>query len=386
MDASRASLLFGEHLGGSPAIVVRSPGRVNLIGEHTDYTQGFVLPMAIDRAVWIAARPRGDRRVLVQSLDCGQRAEFDLDRLASARDGWVAYLSGIAWSLVEAGHQPSGWEGIIAGDLPLDAGLSSSAALELAAARVFASLSNLPWEPTAMARLARRAENAWVGVACGVMDQLASACGVRDHALLIDCRSLAIEPVPLPAGVAVLVLDTRVPRRLAETAYNERRHECAAAALRLGVDALRDLDRERLESLRGQLEDHLYRRARHVVSENDRTVRAARALQADDVGLAGRLMVASHRSLAEDFEVSCAELDGMVQCALAQPGCHGARLTGAGFGGCAVALVEVGAAERCLADTLAAYARRSGRPGRGWICRADEGTTVTRCESGPTRC
>ncbi len=386
MDASRASQIFRERLGGRPAVVVRSPGRVNLIGEHTDYNQGFVLPMAIDRAVWIAARPRRDRRVVARSLDSERPAEFDLDRPETARDGWAAYVAGIAWSLAQAGHPLSGWEGIVAADVPPDAGLSSSAALELAVARVFVALSGLAWDPLAMARMARRAENEWVGVACGVMDQLASACGLRDHALLIDCRSLAIEPVPLPAGAVVLVLDTRVSRRLADTPYNQRRQECAAAALRLGVDSLRDLDHGRLEIGRGSLGEVLYKRARHVFTEGERVLLAARALRAGEADAFGRLMLASHDSLAEDFEVSCPELDSMVHCALSQPGCHGARLTGAGFGGCAVALVEAGAAQQCLAGALAAYAGETGRPARGWACRADEGTAVIKCESEPTRC
>ena len=376
MDASRASQLFGEHFGSRPAVVVRSPGRVNLIGEHTDYNHGFVLPLAIDRAVWIAARPRSDRRVLARSLDCEHPAEFDLDQVASARSGWAAYVSGVAWSLAQAGHRLSGWEGLVTSDLPPDAGLSSSAALELAVARVFAALSGLPWDPVALARTARRAENEWVGVACGVMDQLVSACGLRDHALLIDCRSLAMEPVPLPTGATVLVLDTRVSRRLADTAYNQRRQECAAAALRLGVDSLRDLDPVQLERSRGWLDANLYRRALHVITENARTLDGARALRAGEVEAFGRLMLASHRSLAEDFAVSCQELDAMVRCARSQPGCHGVRLTGAGFGGCAVALAEAGAAERCLAGALAAYAGETRRPGRGWVCRADGGTTV----------
>lgn len=386
MDASQVSRHFGDHFGGRPMAVVRSPGRVNLIGEHTDYNQGFVLPMAIDQAVWVAARPRSDRRLRVLSLDVEPPVEFALHRPEAARGTWAAYVAGVAWSLAQAGHRLTGWEGVVATDLPPDAGLSSSAALELAVARVFAALNDLPWDPIAMAHVARRAENAWVGVACGVMDQLACACGLSDHALLIDCRSLAIEPVPLPAGVVVLVLDTRVPRRLADTPYHRRQQECAAAARHLGGATLRDLDPGCLEARRDVLEENLYKRARHIITENERAIRAAHALRAGEVDAFGRLMLASQRSLVEDFEVSCPALDTMVQCALSQPGCHGARLTGAGFGGCAVALVETGSAQRSLTGALTAYANETGRSGRGWICRADDGTRVIECRSGTTRC
>ena len=222
---------FERRFGARPALVARAPGRVNLIGDHTDYNDGFVLPMAIDRAVWIALRPRRDDRVELHSLDFGETARFTLGdpslRSGQARahgEGWVEYVRGVAWALGDAGLETgSGWEGIVAGDVPLGAGLSSSAALELAAARAFAGLARLPWEPARMAKLAQRAENAWVGVNCGIMDQLISAAGREGHALLIDCRSLATRAVPIPASAAVVVLDTATRRGLVDSAYNERR-------------------------------------------------------------------------------------------------------------------------------------------------------------------
>ncbi|MEA3310451.1 MAG: galactokinase family protein, partial [Chloroflexota bacterium] len=208
------TLIFAERFDEPPAFLVRAPGRVNLIGEHTDYNAGFVLPMAIDRALWIALRPRSDRRVSVHSLDFDETAEFELDALEQQDAGWVEYLKGVAWALQEAGYALRGWEGMLSGDVPSGAGLSSSAALELATARAFASVSAFPWDPVEMALLAQRAENEWVGVNCGIMDQLISAAGQAGHALLIDCRSLALTPVPLPPETVVVVLDTNTRRGL----------------------------------------------------------------------------------------------------------------------------------------------------------------------------
>ncbi len=221
---------FVHHFGGAPRWIVRAPGRVNLIGEHTDYNDGFVLPLAIDRAVWIALRPRTDRRVAVYSVDYDQAGEFSLDDLRHEQAGWIEYLKGTAWALQDAGHGLTGWEGVLHGDVPLGAGLSSSAALEMATARAFAVAGNLDWKPAPMAMLGQRAENKWVGVNCGIMDQLISAAGRAAHALLIDCRSLDTQPVPFPPGVAVAVLDTTTRRGLVDSAYNQRRSQCEAAA------------------------------------------------------------------------------------------------------------------------------------------------------------
>src|SRR5512136_35584 len=205
---------FENRFGGRPAFIVRAPGRVNLIGEHTDYNDGFVLPMAIDRAIWIALRPRSDRRVVVRSLDFDQTAEFSLENLVKEQIEWLEYLKGVAWALQEANYPLQGWEGVVGGDVPVGAGLSSSAALELATARAFAAISGFAWNAAPMAKLGQRAENRWVGMNCGIMDQMISAAGKAGHALLIDCRSLALEPVPLPAGTNVVILDTATRRGL----------------------------------------------------------------------------------------------------------------------------------------------------------------------------
>lgn len=351
---------FERRFGGQPAFVVRAPGRVNLIGEHTDYNDGFVLPMAINRAVWMALRPRDDGQVVVHSLDFDASATFSLDDLEYEDAGWIQYVRGVAWALQEAGYALRGWEGVMAGDVPIGAGLSSSAALELATARAFAAVSDLSWEPKIMARLGQRAENEWVGMQCGIMDQMISAAGEAGHALLIDCRSLETESVPLPPGTAVLVLDTATRRGLTGSAYNERRAQCEAAADFFGVPALRDVSVAEFEEQVDHLDDIIRRRARHVVTENERTLRAAEAMRRGDAVALGRLMNASHASLRDDFEVSSHELNTMVEIARRQAGCYGARMTGGGFGGCAVALMAENAVKAAMPAIAAAYQAETG--------------------------
>jgi galactokinase len=378
----RVTREFERHFGAPPVLVVRAPGRVNLIGEHTDYNDGFVLPMAIDRAVWIAARPRGDQRVLCHSLDFDQAVEFSLEGIRRAslrtrrRTGWGEYLRGVAWALQEAGYTLQGWEGVVAGDVPIGAGLSSSAALEMATARVFAATSGWSWDPTAMAKIGQRAENEWVGVSCGIMDQMVSAAGRAGHALLIDCRSLETQPVPLPPGAAFVVLDTGTRRGLVDSAYNERRVQCEAAARFFGVPALRDVSVAQLQSRADQLDDLARRRARHVVTENARTLQAAEAMRQGDAVELGRLMDASHVSLRDDFEVSSDELNSMVACAHREGACYGARMTGAGFGGCAIALVHADAAHTFAAAVATCYHATTGIAPNVYICAATMGVEV----------
>jgi len=358
-------------------LVVRAPGRVNLIGEHTDYNGGFALPMAIDRAVWIALRPRSDDQVIVHSLDFGDSTEFAMPRLHKGGPAWGEYIKGVAWSLSEAGHTLTGWEGVVCGDIPIGAGLSSSAAIEVAATRAFAQASRLPWEPTAMARLAQRAENEWVGVRCGIMDQLTSISGVRDHALLIDCRSLNVSTVAIPAEAAIVILDTGTRRTLATSAYDERRTQCQQAAEILGAPALRDVTLQDLDRARRELPETTWRRARHVVTENERTLRAADALKRGDLIEAGHLMNASHESLKSDFEVSSRELDEIVDCSRRHPSCLGARLTGGGFGGCAVALVRDRDLGNFAAEVADCYRAATGLEASALRCRPSEGVTIS---------
>jgi galactokinase len=370
---------FERRFGEAPTLVARAPGRVNLIGDHTDYNEGFVLPMAIDRAAWIALRPRDDSRVSVYSLDFKQASGFDLLDEERRGTGWPEYLRGIAWVLRHSADLSApirGWEGVVAGDVPLGAGLSSSAALELATARAFAGVSGIAWHPAEMARLAQRAENEWVGVNCGIMDQLISAAGERDHALLIDCRSLDTRAVPLPAGSSVVVLDTTTRRGLVDSAYNERRSQCEAAARFFGVRALRDVDLATSSARSSELDPVTRRRARHVVTENARTLAAADALSSGDLRTVGALMNESHVSLRDDFEVSRRELDEMVRIAGAQPGCYGARMTGAGFGGCAVALVEAARAEDFVRAVARDYQNAVGLTPAIYLCAAAAGASL----------
>ncbi len=368
--------IFAQRFGAAPAFVVRAPGRVNLIGEHTDYNDGFVMPMAIDRAAWIALRPTHDRQVTVHSLDFDEIDTFRLDDLAPKRGSWADYVRGVAWALQQHGYATVGWEGVMAGDVPLGAGLSSSAALELAVARAFGAAGGWTWDAPRMAIVGQYAENKWVGMNCGIMDQMISAVGLADHALLIDCRSLAATPMPLPAGAAVVVLDTATRRGLVDSAYNERRAQCEAAARHFGVTALRDVTLAQLEAERPHLDDLTYRRARHVITEDDRVLQACDAMQANDASALGKLLDASHVSLRDDFQVSNRELDAIVAIAQAHPACLGARMTGAGFGGCAVALVETERTQKFVASTVAMYTARTGLTPRVYVCAATNGAEI----------
>ena len=372
---SRVTDEFTRRYGSMPGAIVRAPGRVNLIGEHTDYNDGFVLPMAIDRAMWIALSPRPDRMVAAHSLDFNETVEFNLDRLEK-QTGWIEYLKGVAWALQDAGHTLTGFNAVVAGDVPIGAGLSSSAAWELAAARAFSVTSGFEWNAAQMALLGQRAENKWVGVNCGIMDQMISAAGEADHALLIDCRSLETQSVPLPPGMVIVVLDTGTRRGLVDSAYNERRSQCEAVAKFFGVTALRDVTLDQLNEKQEQLDWVAYRRARHVISENDRTLQAAAAMKQGEAIKLGQLMQLSHMSLRDDFEVSSNELNAMVQSAERQAGCYGARMTGAGFGGCAVALVRQDAAEAFSANVAAEYQAATGFTPNVYICTATNGAEV----------
>lgn len=372
----RAILEFESRFGQAASLLVRAPGRVNLIGEHTDYNDGFVLPVAIDRAVWIAMRPAGGKEVVIHSLELADTVEFSVDDLRHVDRSWAEYVKGVAWALNEAGFALKGWHGVIGSDVPIGAGLSSSAAIELASARAFAAASDFSWEPVEMARIAQQAETEWVGVSCGIMDQMSAAVGHAGHGLLMDCRSLEMELVPLPAGTVLLVLDTATRRDLAESAYNERRRQCEAAARALGVPALRDLTEVGFEREIQTVDPVLLRRARHVVTENARTLEAAEAMHRGDASRLGWLLNASHESLRDDFEVSSPELDHIVEAARSQKSCHGARMTGAGFGGCAVAIVRAHSVGEFSEAVAADYRVATGLQAAVHICKASDGATL----------
>lgn len=375
MIGLEAVAAFRRNFGGEPGLLIRSPGRVNLIGEHTDYNDGFVLPLAIERALWIALRARSDDTVRMWSGLGNQSVEFSLSSLVHS-GGWSEYVQGVADELRRSGRELSGWEGAILSDIPTGAGLSSSAALELAAARAFSEVSHFDWDPVDMAVVCQRAENDWVGMKCGIMDQLICAAGQEDRALLIDCRSLTSTPVPVPAEAMVVVLDTSTRRELVGSAYNDRVAACEEAAAAFGVEALRDLNWETLHHGRHRLEPVTFRRARHVVLENERTLAMADALNRRNLTEAGELMQASHASMRDDFEISSAALDAMVEAATGAPGCFGARMTGGGFGGSCVALVVADQVNPFVSETLAAYQANTGLQGEAIPTRPTAGTSV----------
>lgn len=335
------------------------PGRVNLIGEHTDYNDGFVLPVALKRDVRLLFRPRTDRYVRLYSLEYDGWSEFNLDALAHDDNVlWSNYVQGVAWSLAEAGLQLTGIDAVISGNVPKGSGLSSSAALEIATAHAFIHAAGQQGKLTGpqVAKAAQRAENVFVGVNCGIMDQFISMLGEENHALLIDCRSLDYQLVPFPEEASLVIGNTKASRSLASSAYNQRRQECENGVARLqqvlpAIKALRDVSSEQLEQHKALLTSVVYHRCHHVVSENERVLQTVAALERGDLAEVGRLMNASHESLRVDYEVSSEALDIMVDAMRSAPGCYGARLTGAGFGGCAIALVEPGA-EQGMADLI----------------------------------
>jgi galactokinase len=328
--------------------VAFAPGRVNLIGEHTDYNDGFVLPMAIEDGIAAAYAPNDDRVLRIHAREFGETREIGLEERTQAVElaGWFRYGVGIARTMAAAGHRLTGTDIALASTLPSDAGLSSSAAVELSIARVLTATSGEPWNPRRAAQIAQQAEHEFIGVACGIMDQMAVACARPGQALLLDCRSLTTEDVPVPEDAGVVVVYSGVSRTLAASAYNDRRAACERAVAAIGqiepsVRALRDVDAALLERARTRMDEVAFRRASHVIAENARPRQLATALREDDLAAAGRLMIDSHESLRDLYEVSSAELDLLVTLAMAEPGCHGARLTGAGFGGCIVALVDL---------------------------------------------
>jgi galactokinase len=356
---ARVAAAFRERAGRDPDGVWAAPGRVNLIGEHTDYNDGFVLPAAIDRLVLAAASRRDDGRLRLWSLQSEPPADLALAGVGPGKvEGWAAYPAGVAWALGQAGVEVGGADLVVDGDVPAGAGLSSSAALECATATALAALEGAGLDRVALAGLARRAENEVVGVPSGVMDQMVSMLGRAGHALFLDTRSLDTEQVPLPleaAGLCLVVIDTRAGHRLIDGAYADRRAACEAAAATLGVPALRDATPTQVEAAADALGEEGLRRAWHVVTENARVLEAVRLLRAGELERLGPLLAASHASLRDDYEVSSPELDTAVEAAVTA-GAVGARMTGAGFGGSALALARADLVDRIDGQVQAAFA------------------------------
>lgn len=337
----------------------RAPGRVNLIGEHTDYSGGFVMPCAIRYETRVTAAPLTDPIVTAES-SAGGLIVLRLDGLSQRRGDWGDYVRGILIELHRAGVPLQGAALRITGDVPLGAGLSSSASLEIAVALAILRMTRAALDDAALAKLAQRAENDHVGTRCGIMDQFAVLRGREGCAMFLDTRSLDAQQLPIPAETAIVICNTMVRHELSTGAYNDRRRECEEAAALLGVPMLRDATLEMLEDGRRRLAPALYKRARHVVTENARVAAAAKALRERDARRFGELMNASHESLRMDYEVSCGELDTMVRLARAHEGVYGARMTGGGFGGCTVNLVDRDRADAFRSHIVAAYRAETG--------------------------
>jgi len=351
-----------------PLIAASAPGRINIIGEHTDYNDGYVLPAAVHLRTYCLFSPRADDQVNVYSQNFQQSATFSLKGLhPSLEKSWLTYIQSIFWVLLEQKIDVSGADILIHGEVPLEAGLSSSASLEICLLSGLLKLSNRDWPAEKIARLGQRAENEFVGVRCGLMDQFVATLAQQGSALFLDCETGEYEYVPLrleKAGLVFLIYDTRVPRKLAGSKYNERRAEAQKAREIMkqhGLPSTKGVSEEKLNKLQGLIDQLLFRRARHVLSENNRVIKAKEALKKDDFIFLGELLFASHYSLRDDYEVSCPELDLFVEIARNYPGCLGARLVGAGFGGSAIALVK----EESVADfvlTAAKQARERNYP------------------------
>ena len=360
--AERFRIIYGT----SPSCLFRAPGRVNLIGEHTDYNDGFVMPAAIDFYCYAAIRSRSDRTLSVYSQQFQENIEFDLDRLAGPpRKHWSDYVRGVAAVLQDEGYPLKGADLLIHGQVPIGSGLSSSAAIEVSTALALTSLGGITVPLSTLARLCQRAENAYTGARCGIMDQFVSCFGRQDQALLLDCRSLEMTYLALPPKVRLVICNTMVRHELAAGEYNERRASCERSVEAVGkclprIGALRDLTIEDLEKYRSLLSEIDFRRCRHVITENARVIEAKEALQHVDLTRFGQLMYQSHDSLNHDYDVSCRELNLMVDLARNVAGVHGARMTGGGFGGCTINLVESEGVAEFQANVAREYEKLTG--------------------------
>ena len=372
---------FRQHFGGE-ARLYRAPGRVNLIGEHTDYNDGFVLPAALEQCTWIAAAARPEPRLRIGSLRVGETLEFALDDPdPKPRRDWSDYVRGVAVMLKRDGYRLSGADMLIDSDVPVGAGLSSSAALEVASGFALLDGAGQPIDLTRLALACQRAENEFVGMRCGVMDQFASCRGARDRVLLLDCRSLDFRLSPVDPSVRLVICNSMVHHELAGSEYNRRREQCEDGVARLktvlpDIRALRDVTVADLARHGALLSDVVFRRCRHVVTEDDRVQRAASALEAGRVGEVGRLMQESHVSMRDDYEISCREIDILVELAGRVEGVLGARMTGGGFGGCTINLVRVDAVDRFADEIGRGYKAATGIAAQFLVCRPGDGAGV----------
>jgi len=373
--AASLSDRFRRVYGTSPKIF-RAPGRVNLIGEHTDYNDGLVMPAAIEFDSWVAAGEREDRVLHVESVDFNDTVELPLEALAGPpRKHWSDFVRGVAAVLQAAGHRLHGASLLIEGKVPMGAGLSSSASIEVAIALALLAMSQAELPPMQLAQACQRAEHEYVGTRCGLMDQFISVFGRAGHALMLDCRSLQFEALKIPADARLVICNSMIKHTHAAGEYNRRRAECEEGVRILQkhspeIRALRDVTLDDLNRYRSELPEIVYRRCRHVISENQRVIDASRALREADLRRFGQLMAGSHRSLRDDYEVSCRELDLLVEAAAGYEGVYGSRMTGGGFGGCTITLVRFDAAEEFQRHVKAVYQERTGITPEVWISAA----------------
>lgn len=378
--ADQAQAVFEARFGGPPEIVVQAPGRVNLIGEHTDYNAGFVFPAAIDRWVVFALRPRADKLAVIRSGAHDEDIQFGVDEASEPGRNWGDYPRGVIGEFQKLGHALGGFDAALVGDVPVGAGLSSSAAVEMAVGKGMLELNGIALPGPELALLGQRAENQFVGVNCGIMDQFVSANAQAGHALFLDCRDLSFEQVPLAReGVRIVICNSAVTRGLTDSAYNDRRSACEAGAAHLArvsgmdIEALRDVSLDMLDTHGGGLSETVLKRCRHVITEIDRTRKAVGLLKAGDLGGFGELMAASHTSLRDDYEVSGKELDLLVDIAQGTPGVLGARMTGAGFGGCTVNLVRDEGVDALILAIQDRYPKEMGLQPEIYVCTAVNG-------------
>jgi galactokinase len=374
MNIENLKAEFSRKYDAAPR-VFRAPGRVNLIGEHTDYNDGYVMPCAIDFATYVAAAAREDRKIRVASMNFAGEYEFDLDAPTEAiAEGWARYVQGVALILERDGFNLPGANLLIDSTVPVGAGLSSSAALEVAVGFALASISGAEIEKWQIAKIGQAAEHEFAGVRSGIMDQFASVFGMENHALFLDCRSLQWEPIPL-SNANFVICNTKTKHDLADGEYNKRRADCERAAELLGHKSLRDVTINEFNRKGGDLPERLLRRARHVITENVRVLSAVSSLKNADLVKFGRLMNASHESLRFDYEVSSDELDLMVEIVRRQKGVLGARMTGGGFGGCTVNLLETEVTDEFVETVSAEYEGATGIAPEIYVCRAAEGVS-----------
>jgi galactokinase len=372
---------YKQQFDHTPDLIVSAPGRVNLIGEHTDYNDGFVLPMAIDRKICIGGALRDDEHVCVYSLNLQEKVEFSIASLKK-EEKWTDYIQGVINEFLKSGEQIRGFNGVLYGNVPLGSGLSSSAAIEVATAFFLAHLNDIDISPEEMAKLCQRAENRFVGMNCGIMDQFISRLGQQGHALYLDCRDLCYQLIPFDIeGYVVAICNSNVKHKLVDSAYNERRAQCEEGVRLLqpklgNIKALRDVSSEQLDTYKSLLPPIVYQRCKHVITEDERVKEAVSVLQRSDIIAFGTLLNQSHESLRVDYEVSCPEIDTLVEIAQQVNGTAGSRITGGGFGGCTISIVQKSILEEFKATILEEYTKRTGITAEIYVSKAEDGVRV----------